>query len=84
MTKGSLISQLFSCTVYKRSVSPVKSIKRLLDLGRKRVKGIEARIKGLLARVRVIEVIGDLLDLYIWALYPAETITLLRAVFIID
>ena len=84
MTKGSLISQLFSRIVCKRFVSPIKGTKRLLDPGRKRVEGIEARIKGLLARVGVVGVIGDLLDVCVSALYPAKTITLLQATFIID
>ena len=84
MIKGSLISQLFSRIVYKRSVSPIKGIKRLLDPGRKRVEGIEAGIEGLLVRVGVVGVVSDLLDICVSALYPAETTILLRAAFIID
>ena len=78
------MSQLFSRAACKRSVSPVKGIKRLLDPGRKRVEEIEAGIEGLLARVRVVRVVSDLLDVYMSALYPAETTALLRAAFIID
>jgi len=84
MTKGSLMSQLFSRTACKRSVSPVKGAKRLLDPGRKRVEGIEAGIEGLLARVGVVGVVGDLLDICVSALHPAETTALLRAAFIVD
>ena len=54
------MSQLFSRTACKRSISPAKGVKRLLDPGRKRVEGIEAGIEGLLARVGVVGVIGDL------------------------
>ena len=78
------MSQLFSHIAYKRSISPAKGIKRLLDPGRKRVEGIKARIEGLLARVGVVGVISDLLNVYVLALYPAETTALLRAAFIID
>ena len=79
-----MISQLFSRTACKRSVSPVKGTKRLLDPDRKRVEGIETGIEGLLARVGVVGVVGDLLDVYMSALYPAETTALLRAAFIVD
>ena len=75
---------MFSCITCKRFVSPVKGAKRLLDPGRKRVEGIEARIEGLLARVGVIGVVGDLLDICVLALHLAETTALLRAAFIVD
>jgi hypothetical protein len=76
------MSQLFSRTACKRSISPAKGAKRLLDPGRKRVEGIEAGIEGLLARVGVVGVVGDWFN--VSALHPAETTALLRAAFIID
>ncbi len=68
---------MFSCIACKRSISPTKGAKQLLDLGRKRVEGIEARIEGLLVRVGVVGVVSDLLNVCVSALHLAETTGLL-------
>ena len=52
--------QLPSRIAYKRFISPAKGVKRLLDPGRKRAKGIKAKIEGLLVQVKVIKVISNL------------------------
>ena len=75
------MSQLFSRTACKRSISPAKGAKRLLDPGRKRAEGIKARIDRLLARVGVVRVVSDL---FVLVVHPAKTTALLRAAFIID
>jgi hypothetical protein len=81
------MSQLSSHIAHKRSVSPAKGAKRLLELGRKHTEGIEAGIEGLLARVGVIGVVSDLsatCSACVLALHLAKTFALLRAAFIID
>jgi hypothetical protein len=81
------MSQLSSCIARKWSVSPAKGAKRLLELGQKRAEGIEAGIEGLLARVGVVGVVGDLsatCSACVLALHLTKTSALLRAAFIID
>lgn len=52
--------QLPSYIACKRFISPAKGAKQLLNPGRKRVKGIKAKIEGLLVQVRVVKVISNL------------------------